>query len=77
MATPNRTPAGNPPKKESNERKHQVPSGLLFQMVDALRAAARDSTHDPVLKDETRGMVADASAAWTAWQDEKMRGGGR
>lgn len=46
----------------------RIPRALWRQMVDALRAAARDSRRDDrVLHDETREMVVDATDAATDW----------
>ncbi len=71
-------PSDTPTEEAPKERRIQLPAGLVFQMLDALRATDRDSRRDDrALHDETRDMVADACDAWNRHQDARLRSGGR
>lgn len=71
MTKPSETPTEEPKPSKMN-----VPKALLFQLVDAVRAADKDSRRtDRSLHDETRDKIADAVNAWADFQDARMRGG--
>ena len=74
---PSETPAPAEPT-EKREKRIQVPAALVFQMLGALRAVARDVRRDDrSLHDETREVVVDACDAWNAYQDARLRDGAR
>lgn len=78
MNKPSEKPSEKPSTELPKERKIQVPAGLVFQLVDALRATDRDSRRDDrVLHDTTRDEVSAAMDAWNRFQDLRMRNGGR
>ena len=77
-AKPSKTPTQEAPAAPPKERRISVPASLVFQLVDAVKAADRDTERtDRSLTNETRDMVADAAKAWADWQDVRMRNGAR